>query len=271
MEQWTKESVHELIENQRAYFKTGETLDVNWRIAQLKKLKNAIINNEKELAKALYKDLGRSEAEAFLCDIGSTIMEINEIIHGLKRWARPETHFSGFLCFPSVSTKVYKMPYGVSLIISPFNFPILLTLGVLLASIAGGNTAVIKTSSKSKACTEVLKKFIAETFDEEYVALIDGGHETADLLLAERDIPVRLAVNRVSEKLFGKMHATIDDVMDTVGLPLIGIVPDDPSVTLAAAEGRPLVQYSIQGASVAASHIARRLCGRRVPLMKLHG
>lgn len=93
----------------------------------------------------------------------------------------------------------------------------------------------------------------------------------ADLLLAERDIPVRLAVNRVSEKLFGKMHATIDDVMDTVGLPLIGIIPDDPSVTLAAAEGRPLVQYSIQGASVAASHITRRLRGRRVPLMKLHG
>jgi len=81
---------------------------------------------------------------------------------------------------------VYKMPYGVTLIISPFNFPMLLTIGVLAASIAGGNTAVIKASSKSVACTALLKKMMAETFDEEYVTLIDGGHETADICLAQR-------------------------------------------------------------------------------------
>ena len=91
----------------------------------------------------------------------------------------------------------------------------------------------------------------------------------ADLLFERRDIPVRLVVNRVSPRMFSKMNYTVDDVMDSVGLPLIGIVPDDPSVTLAAAAGLPLVRYTSEGASVAASHIAKRLCAQRVALMKL--
>ena len=183
---YTEQEIYNIVERQRAFFRSGETLDVSWRIAQLKKLKAAVLAHEEEFEAALYEDLGRSRVEAYLCDVGPIIVEINETIRGLRKWARPERHYSGLMCFPSVSTKVYKMPYGVTLIISPFNFPILLTLGVLLASIAGGNTAVIKTSSKSAACTEVLKKFIAETFPEEYVTLIDGGHDIADLCLAER-------------------------------------------------------------------------------------
>ena len=182
----SEDKIRQIVEKQRAFFRTGKTLDVSWRIEQLKKLKAAVIAHEEEFEEALRKDLGRSKVEAYLCDIGPIIVEINETIRGLRRWARPEKHHSGLMCFPSVSTKVYKMPYGVTLIISPFNFPMLLTLGVLLAAVAGGNTAVIKTSSKSAACTETLKKFIAETFPEEYVALIDGGHDVADLCLAER-------------------------------------------------------------------------------------
>ncbi len=182
----TRESIHALVEKQREYFRTGETLNVAWRISQLKKLKQAVMENKQLLSNALYEDLGKSEVEAYLCDIGPVIVEINEIIRGLKRWARPERHFSGLMCFPSVKTTVYKLPYGVSLIISPFNFPVLLTLGVLAASICGGNTAVIKTSSKSAATTRVLKKLISETFPEEYAAVVDGGHDAADLCLAER-------------------------------------------------------------------------------------
>lgn len=178
--------IENIVAQQRKFFRTGETLDVKWRIRQLKKLKAAVIAHEVEFEQALHEDLGRSAVEAYLCDVGPIITEINETIRGLRRWARPERHFSGLMCFPSVTTKVYKMPYGVSLIISPFNFPMLLTLGVLNASIAGGNTAVIKTSSKSKACTEMLKKFIAEVFPPEYVTVVDGGHDVADMCLAQR-------------------------------------------------------------------------------------
>ena len=183
---YTESEISAIVAAQRKFFRTGTTLPVKWRIQQLKKLKAAVIAHETELEDALTEDLGRSRVEAYLCDIGPIITEVNEMIHGLRRWARPERHFSGFMCFPSMVTKVYKMPYGVSLVISPFNFPILLTIGVVAAAMAGGNTVVIKSSSKSAACTAVLKKFFAEVFPPEYVTLIDGGHDVADMCLAQR-------------------------------------------------------------------------------------
>ena len=182
----TQETVHAIVERQRAYFRSGATLGVDFRIEQLKKLKQAVLDHKELLETALYEDLNKSQTEAYLCDIGPVIVEVNEILKGLRKWARPEHHFSGLMCFPSTSTTVYKMPYGVSLIISPFNFPILLTLGVLAASISGGNTAVLKTSSKSAASTKALMKLIADTFPPEYVTVIDGGHDVADMCLMER-------------------------------------------------------------------------------------
>ncbi|MBP5185210.1 MAG: aldehyde dehydrogenase family protein [Lachnospiraceae bacterium] len=181
-----KEKIHGIVEAQREFFRSGATLPVKFRIEQLKKLKQAVIQNSRKLEDALCEDLGRAPLEAYFCDIGSTLMEINEAIKGLRRWARPETHFSGLHCFPSVTTKVYKMPYGVSLIISPFNFPVFLSLGVLVPAIAGGNTAIIKASSKSARCTAVLKEVLAGIFPENYVTVIDGGHDVADMCLAER-------------------------------------------------------------------------------------
>ena len=183
---YDRERIQGIVEAQREFFLSGRTLDVSWRKEQLRKLKDAVLKFEPQLKEALAKDLGRSEAEAFFCDIGSVVLEINENIAGIRRWARPETHFSGFTCFPSIVTKVYKMPYGTALIISPFNFPVLLALGPLAASIAGGNTAVIKASSKSPACTEVLQQLIAETFPPEYCTVIDGGHDVADICLEQR-------------------------------------------------------------------------------------
>lgn len=183
---FTSNDIKNIVERQREYFLSGVTLSVKWRIEQLKRLKKAVIEREAELERALADDLGRSAVEAYLCDIGPIIVEVNETIRGLRRWARPETHLSGALCFPSIFTKVYKMPYGVTLIISPFNFPMLLTMGVLAASIAGGNTAVIKASSKSPACTAAIGRLISDTFGPEYITVIDGGHDVADMCLAQR-------------------------------------------------------------------------------------
>ena len=178
--------IHDIVEKQRAFFRTGTTLDPDWRLVQLRKLKEAVIRHCNELERALNADLGRAPTEAYFSDIGSLLMEINETSRGLRRWAKPETVFSGLHCFPSVVTKIYKLPYGVSLIISPFNFPVFLSLGVLVPCIAGGNTAVIKASSKSPNCTALIKRIVAETFPPEYITVIDGGHDIADLCLAER-------------------------------------------------------------------------------------
>ena len=184
--QYSEESIRGIVAAQRRFFRTGETLPIAWRIKQLKRLKEAVIAHQDELIAALREDLGRSELEAYLCDIGPIITEVNEMISGLRKWSKPEIHLSGLMCWPSIFTKVYKMPYGVSLVISPFNFPILLTIGVVAAAMCGGNTVVIKSSSKSAASTAALKKFFAEVFPPEYVTLIDGGHDVADMCLAQR-------------------------------------------------------------------------------------
>ena len=185
-DEWTHGRIAEIVDAQRRFFRSGATLPVSWRIKQLKRLKAAVLEHEAELEQALADDLGRTPVEAYLCDIGPIVTEINEMLSGLRRWARPERHLSGLMCFPSIMTKVYKMPYGVSLVISPFNFPILLTIGVVAAAMAGGNTVVIKSSSKSAASTAALKRFFAEVFPPEYVTLIDGGHDVADMCLAQR-------------------------------------------------------------------------------------
>ncbi len=181
-----KEEIHKLVKSQRDFFNSGITLDVGFRIARLKALKASVLKHEPDMIEALHKDLGRHSVEAFFCDVGSVILEINEAIKGVRRWSRPELHFSGIACFPSVFTKVYKMPYGVSLIISPFNFPYVLSLGVLTAAIAGGNTAVIKASSKTPECTRVLMDIISDAFPPEFIAVLGGGPDIADYCLNER-------------------------------------------------------------------------------------
>ena len=183
---YSQQDIHSVVAAQRRFFRTGATLPVSWRIEQLKRLKAGVVAHAGEFMAALAEDLGRSEVEAYLCDVGPVIVEINEMLSGLRRWARPEWHWSGLMCFPSLITKVYKMPYGVSLVISPFNFPVLLTIGVVAAAMSGGNTVVVKSSSKSAASTAVLKRFFADLFPPEYVTLIDGGHDVADMCLAER-------------------------------------------------------------------------------------
>ena len=184
--EYSENQIKCIVEAQRRFFLSDKTLDVEFRIRQLKRLRAAVILHEDDLKAALAADLGRDPLEAYFCDIGSLVLEINEAIKGLRKWSAPEVHFSGLHCFPSMFTKVYKMPYGVTLIISPFNFPILLSLGVLAASIAGGNTAVIKASSKSPHCTAVMQRLIAEIFPEKYVTLLGGGHDVADICLSQR-------------------------------------------------------------------------------------
>ena len=183
---WDKNQVHEAVEAQRAYFRSGKTLPISFRKHMLVRLRESVVAHKTEMEEALNKDLGRGDVEAYIFDIGTVIYEIDESIHGLKKWAKPERHFSGLLNFPSLTTKVYKHPYGVVLIVSPFNFPFLLSLGVLAAAIAGGNTAVMKASSKSKACTEVLGRIIADAVPPEFCTVVDGGHDVADFCLEER-------------------------------------------------------------------------------------
>ncbi len=184
--EYTKDYVSNLVKKQKEYFNSGETLSISFRLKQLKLLKKMLLDNQDLLIETLYLDLGRSETEAYLFDIGATLKEINENIKNVKKWAKKEIHYSGLLAFPSTKTYVYKMPYGVSAIVSPFNFPVFLSLSVLASSIAAGNTAILKTSSKSKHTTDVLIKIISQTFNDKYIAILGGGHDVSDYLLQEK-------------------------------------------------------------------------------------
>ncbi len=183
---YNEEMIHGIVSRQRDFFRKGMTLDVDWRLRQLKILKDAVLRHQDEILEAVQKDLGKHPVETYFCEIGSFVLEINGIMKGLKKWSKTEIHFSGLHCFPSLMTKVWRMPYGVTLVISPFNFPILLSLGVLAASLAGGNTAVVKVSSKSMNSSRLLNSIVAECFPPEYVAVIEGGHDVADMCLNER-------------------------------------------------------------------------------------
>lgn len=178
--------IHELILKQRQFFLSNVTLNIKYRIDSLKKLKNAIKKYEKKLIDALTIDLGRHPLEGFLSDVGPVYGEIDEAIKNLKKWQKPTKLYSGLCNFPSTRSYIYKMPYGVVLIISPFNFPVYLTFAPVVAAIAGGNTCVVKTSSKSSMATIVMKELIESTFDDNYIALFDGGHDVSDMLLDER-------------------------------------------------------------------------------------
>jgi len=176
-----------LIQLQRDYFKTGETLNVEFRIQQLKKLQKAILSHENEISEALYQDLGKSSYEAYMCEIGLVLSEISYMIKHTKKFAKDRTVKTPLAQFASHSYE-RKTPYGNVLIMSPWNYPFLLTMDPLVDAIAAGNTAVVKPSAYSPCTSEVMKKILEECFEVSYVACVTGGRkENAALLETKFD------------------------------------------------------------------------------------
>ncbi len=180
----TETEIKNIVERQRAFFATGKTLDVNYRIEMLKKIKAAIYKYEKEICTAIKKDLGKSADEAYMCEIGMTLSEITYMLKHIRRFASEKNVLTPLAQFHSRSYKK-PSPYGVTLIMSPWNYPFLLTMEPLVDAIAAGNTAVVKPSAYSPYTTEIIKKILTELFDEEYVAVIMGGRAENQCLLNE--------------------------------------------------------------------------------------
>lgn len=181
----TESEIRSLIETQRKYFHTGVTFPVKTRIENLKKLKAAVLAHEEEINKALQSDLGKSSFESYMCETGLLLNEISHMIRNLPDYAEEieaATHLSNF---PGRSyTK--PVPYGVVLIMSPWNYPVLLSLEPLVDALAAGNTAIIKTSAYAPASSEVVVQIIKECFDPSYVAVVTGGREENTALLSQK-------------------------------------------------------------------------------------
>lgn len=183
-----KANIEELLKKQRAYFNTGATLPVSFRIRALKKLGRNIKKYEKEIGAALNKDLGKSGIEGYFCETGLVLSEISYMIRKLPFYAREKTVPSPITQFVSRSF-IKPSPYGNTLIMSPWNYPFLLTVNPLVNAIAAGNTAVVKPSAYSPESSEIIKKLIEETFDPEFVAVVTGGRkENSDLLKQKFDL-----------------------------------------------------------------------------------
>lgn len=157
----------------RRYFSSGTTLTYDFRIEQLKKLKAAIIEHEQELFEALHTDLKKSPEESWVTEVGMVLAELNVKLRNLKKWMRPERVRTNLLNMPSTSY-VYKDPWGVVLIIGPWNYPFQLLINPLLGAIAAGNCVVLKPSEFAPATSAVMKNIIEKTFPPDYILYAEG-------------------------------------------------------------------------------------------------
>ncbi|MCB7317247.1 aldehyde dehydrogenase [Lacrimispora sp. 210928-DFI.3.58] len=178
----TEQEIKQIIDRQREYFRTGATLSIEFRIRALERLKAGILHYEEEITEAIGKDLGKGGFESYMCETGLVLSEISYMIKHIRSFAREKRVPTPLAQFHSRSF-IKPSPYGVALIMSPWNYPFLLTLDPLVDAIAAGNTAVLKPSAYSPFTSGIIKKLIEKCFDEPYVAVITGGRAENTCLL----------------------------------------------------------------------------------------
>ena len=180
----TETEIRQIVENQRTYFYTGATLPLSHRIEALKKIQSYILTHEAEIGKAIRKDLGKSDFESYMCETGLVLSEITYMLKHIRSFAKEKNVLTPLAQFHSRSFKK-PSPYGVALIMSPWNYPFLLTSDPLIDALAAGNTVVLKPSAYSPYTSAVIQSMIEECFDTRYVAVITGGRAENTCLLNE--------------------------------------------------------------------------------------
>lgn len=213
----------------KSFFLSGKTQDIKWRKEQLRKLKKALIANEAILSEALNKDLGKSSYESFVTELGLVHEEINYTIKHLGHWARPQKVKGTLVAFPSKNYTLAQ-PLGLVLIMSPWNYPIQLTLAPLVAAIGAGDCIVVKPSRYSAFTSKAIKNILDSTFEKEFISTYEGGSEMNVSLLKQRfdyifftgspavgKTVMRAAAETltpVSLELGGKSPVIVDDTAD---------------------------------------------------------
>ncbi len=166
-------NIGQLFSRMQVYFQNGNTQSYAFRKKQLLKLKNGIKKKEADIIQALFKDLHKPSLETYTNEIGFVYEEINYTLNHLKSWMEPESVSTPFIAQPS-SSKIYKNPLGITLIIAPWNYPFQLMLSPLVGSIAGGNCTVLKPSEETPYTSEIIMQLIQEIFDEAYISVVTG-------------------------------------------------------------------------------------------------
>ena len=177
--------MYNILERQKNFFRSGKTLDINFRIEYLKRLKQTIKDYEELIFDALYTDLGKSRTEAYMCEIGLTLDEISYMLKNIKKFAKEKIVPTPMTNFPSKS-KIKLVPRGNVLIMSPWNYPFLLAMEPLVDAIASGNTVILKPSAYSPATSDIILKIINHVFTEDYVKVVRGGRKENEALLSHK-------------------------------------------------------------------------------------
>jgi len=223
-----------LIAKQREFFNSGKTLDYKFRLATLKNLKEQIIKNESRIFDALNQDLGKPAFEAYASEIGVVLQEVNLALRNLRKWVRPKRVYTPLVHFISRSHYVYK-PYGVVLIISPWNYPYQLLFDPLIGAVAAGNCVIAKPSQRATHASEVMIEIVNNNFNPEHIHLIPGGKEIHQILLKEKYDYIFFTGSSETGKQVMKAAA---DNITPVSLELGGkcpvIVTDDADIKISA-------------------------------------
>ena len=180
----TEQEINAIVAAQRKYFQTGATLPVSFRVDALRKLYDAVSGSEKEIHDALRKDLGKGGFESYMCETGLVLEEISYMLKHVRRFAGEKRVRTPLAQFHSRSYKK-PSPYGVTLIMSPWNYPFMLTLSPLVDALAAGNTAVVKPSAYSPCTSEVIRQILIKCFEPQYVSVVTGGRAENTCLLHE--------------------------------------------------------------------------------------
>ena len=221
--------IHALVESQHRYYQSGATRPVEFRIEALRKLQRTIRANEKLLADALKQDLNKSETESYMCETGMVLEELSYHIKHVAKWAKERRVKTPLAQFPAKSF-ISPEPYGVALIVSPWNYPVQLCLNPLIGAISAGNCAVVKPSAYAAATSTAIAKLIGDTFPPEYIAAVEGGRAENQALFEEKfdyifftgSVEVGKTVMQAAAKhltpvtleLGGKSPAIVDETAD---------------------------------------------------------
>jgi aldehyde dehydrogenase (NAD+) len=227
------QEIEALVKSQREYFYSGETLPYAFRLANLKKLRTALIDNKELIYDAFKKDYNKSKFDVLSTEFGMAISEIDYMIKHLKKNMKPDRVKTSLFNFPSKG-RIYKDPYGVSLIIAPWNYPLQLSIAPLAGAMAAGNTIVLKPSSYTPTISEVLKKVLS-VFDERYLAVILGGrHEIGALLDQKFDYIFFTGSPAVGHIVMEKASVNLTPISLELGGKSPAIINKDADIELAA-------------------------------------
>lgn len=223
-----------ILNKQREYFKSGATLPIENRLKALKNLKKVIKNKEQEILEAIKKDLGKSAMEAYMCEVGLSISEITYFEKNLKKFAKDKHVITPLTNFHSNSIIKY-CPYGNVLIISPWNYPFLLTIEPLVDAIVAGNTVILKPSAYSPNTSNIVAEIIKEAFEPEYVTTVTGGREQNKALLSMNfDYIFFTGSQEVGKEVLRKAAENLTPVSLELGGKSPCIVDETTNINLAA-------------------------------------